>query len=330
MKEISVNMNFHRDPASKQPYMKTHPIAHLFFGVLLALLPLLSLDALADEDIWKSGINLYIRLTEQDEAAGGRAVPNQHPISLDPREITHALNLIQVWDEKWFKKDQVETLFSTEQARLLGQYLAAGLKKATPGQDIVFALARTDTSFMVMRELSYTAGRAFYVEGRLNIILGDYRRLPDKFQERASASAGVPEIKYFFTHGKRANPSGFKKAILISDGLEVHKDESKRRPDWLVIDVERAAAAYLAEQQVDEQTPASASAEALQVEAARLAKERREMRLEMARLRKEMGQSGTVSASPEDRLKTLDELREKKLISDEEYEQKRKEILNDL
>jgi len=51
----------------------------------------------------------------------------------------------------------------------------------------------------------------------------------------------------------------------------------------------------------------------------------------MARLRKEMTESGTTGvASIEERLAALDELREKNLISDAEYDRKRKEILDDI
>ena len=66
-------------------------------------------------------------------------------------------------------------------------------------------------------------------------------------------------------------------------------------------------------------------------EAAKLAKERREMRLEMARLRKEMESDNKSSQeSVEDRLKKLKELMDKELISKEEYDKRRAEILNEI
>ena len=56
------------------------------------------------------------------------------------------------------------------------------------------------------------------------------------------------------------------------------------------------------------------------------------MRLEMARLRKEMKQSqkGAENSSLEERLKKLQSLKEKKMITNEEYEAKRKEILSEI
>ena len=72
---------------------------------------------------------------------------------------------------------------------------------------------------------------------------------------------------------------------------------------------------------------------ALKLEAAKLAKQRREMRAEMARLRKDMSKQNNASSttrSIEERITTLDELLAKELISKEEYAVKRKEILNDI
>ena len=69
----------------------------------------------------------------------------------------------------------------------------------------------------------------------------------------------------------------------------------------------------------------------LKDEAAKLAKERREMRLEMARLRKEMDENKRGSdLSIEERLGKLQELRDKELISKEEYDKRRVEILNEI
>ncbi len=76
-----------------------------------------------------------------------------------------------------------------------------------------------------------------------------------------------------------------------------------------------------------------ANDEAIRQEAAKRAQESRAMRLEMARLRKKMSQNqarGGHNLSVEDRLKKLTDLKEKKLITDEEYAMKRKEIINEI
>jgi hypothetical protein len=278
--------------------------------------------------LYKSGLNLYIRLADQDSGA----VPNQHPVTLDGAAVADALSIIQVWEKSWFKPNEAQKVFSSEQARLLGQYIALGLAKATPGQDIIFALSRTDKGFLsVIRELSFTSGRTFYANGKLNVIIGEYKRLPDKFQERANASTGAGEIRYFFGHGKRDKSSDFKLAVVSGEGIETHTVNGSKRPDWFEIDVKQAAAAVAARAAQQNQAAGGAESEAMRQEAARLAQERREMRLEMARMRRDMEQgAATSSGSPEQRLKTLEELQKKGMITDEEYARKREEILKDI
>ena len=88
---------------------------------------------------------------------------------------------------------------------------------------------------------------------------------------------------------------------------------------------------YLAEKA--EQAPQEpVTSAAMQAEAARMARERREMRLELARMRKEMRTSTGDNSTQtiEQRLLTLQELRDKELISAEEYEQKREQLLGEI
>ena len=108
-------------------------------------------------------------------------------------------------------------------------------------------------------------------------------------------------------------------------------DGKKTRRDWIEIDLEQAASMYLAEkaQEAPQETVTSA---AMQAEAARMARERREMRLELAKMRKEMKSSngGDSGQTIEQRLMTLQDLRDKELISAEEYQQKREQILGEI
>ena len=100
-----------------------------------------------------------------------------------------------------------------------------------------------------------------------------------------------------------------------------------------MIDVEIASKAYLAQLEESKNPSSFKDDKRIQVEAAKLARERRQMRAEMARMRKEMKElsSDPVSEkSPEERIATLEQLREKELITQEEYESRRQEILNDI
>jgi hypothetical protein len=304
----------------------------------LLVVAFMATPALADEDLYKSGLNVYIRLTEKEDGAP----PNQHPVTLSSKEITNALLALEVWEKKGFftdlfsKEEGPQHVFSEGQAGTLGLYLAEGLRKATPNQDIVFTVVRHESGFLHIRETTYTAGRAFYADNRLNVIIGDFAVPPDRFKERAYQSSGISEIRYFFSHGKRSKASDFDYSVMPKAGIELAQAGGKTRSDWFRIDVPAASATYVAElQQAGEGGEGAdpAARAAVEAEAARLAAERRELRLEMARMRKEMRElsgEGEDGRSIEERMETLNALYEKKLITPEEYEAKRKEILGDI
>ena len=318
---------------SAQTFIKTTVLYLLLFyaGVMRAdLLPDFGAN---DEVLWKSGSNLYIRLTDQDQSKKDVTPPNQHPVQLDAGRITSALEGIEAWaGGGFFKKKKLGKLFSLQQARLLGQYVSAGLSRARSDQDIVFVLSRSEQRYLVLRNTGYTGGRVFYLNGKLHLIIGDYDNEGDRFKETAYRSHGVTEVRQYFQHGRRAKSSGFKGSIVAGAGVEPHKDGGKTRRDWIEIELERAAAAYLAEKASQTAPQQTETSTAMQAEAARLARERREMRLEMAKMRKEMQSSNAAASSQtvEQRLLTLQELRDKELISAEEYRQKREEILGEI
>ena len=301
----------------------------LYAGIIRAdLLPDFGAN---DEDLWKSGANLYIRLTDQDQSKKDATPPNQHPVQLNGNQVTSALEGLEAWSGGgFFKKKKLKKLFSLQQSRLLGQHISAGLSKARPDQDIVFVLARSEKQYLVLQNTGFTGGRVFYLDGKLHLIIGDYDNEGDRFKETVERSHGITETIQYFKHGRRAKSVGFKGSIVARAGVEPHVDGRKTRRDWIEIDLEQAATVYLAEKA--EQAPQeTVTSEAMQAEAARLARERREMRLEMAKLRKEMKSSnGGTNQTIEQRLMTLQELRDKELISAEEYQQKREQILGEI
>ena len=301
----------------------------LYAGIIQAdLLPDFGAN---DEALWKSGSNLYIRLTDQDQSKKDVTPPNQHPVQLNANQVTSALEGLEAWSGGgFFKKKKLRKLFSLQQSRLLGQFISAGLSKARTDQDIVFVLARSEKKYLVLQNRGYTGGRVFYLDGKLHVIIGDYDHEGDRFKETVERSHGVTDTKQYFKHGRRAKSVGFKGSIIAGDGVNPHEDGRKTRRDWIEIDLEQAAAAYLAEKKEQEPQETVTSA-AMQAEAARMARERREMRLELAKMRKEMQSSnGDTSQTIEQRLMTLQELRDKELISAEEYERKREQILGEI
>lgn len=282
-----------------------------------------------NETIWRSGPHSYVKYGSQDNASTGL---NDHPVDLAEREIATALEALSFWTGSYFSTTEEEVpVFSVLQARQLGAQLARGLREAKPEQDIEFALMKTESKLLLLESRLVIAGRAFYKNDRLNIIIGEYDKGVSKEVDRVYDSSGQTTI-YTYSHGSRSSDSGRFKGNLVSmPGVENRNLGNTLRQDWFVIDVPVAAEAFIAQRENRNRGPEGASMQAIREEAAKYAAERRQMRIEMARMRKELQEAGgNNSATVEERLDRLEDLRAKELISESEYEQKREEILNDI
>ena len=287
--------------------------------LLLLFLPLVV--SAADTILWESGKNQYIKLVPSK-------VDNEHPVKLNSDEVRLSLSLLEVWNKKFWGEDELQPVFPLGMQRTLAYRLSEGLAEAKPNQDLIFVLAgsKKKGSFDFGGHV-FIAGRAFYQDKRLNIILGDYARHRNKGEEAMAGAFGEYEIKYNFSHGSRKrkliNPYAFKENIVGVAGVGLHEQDGKKRLDWIRINVSEVAA--LAQQADSSQLVES---EAIKREAQQLAQERREMRLEMARLRKQMKEQNPLTVKK--RLQKLQNLRKENLITREEYEQKRLDILSEL
>jgi len=284
-----------------------------------------------DKDIiWRSGLNLYFKYTQQDETKYGK---NDHPVELDAITINNALKSLEFTEKSFLSRERIRVVFSVSQINLLSKQLEKGLKNAKPGQDIIFVMEGGSRKLILLNEKNFVAGRVFYKEGKLNIILGEYDMARNDAFESAYDPSGRAAVPYSFNHGRRSKGTNhFKGSIIAVPGVENKNFGKKLRKDWLMIDVEIASKAYLTALN-ERNNPSVKQDRQIQIEAAKLSRERREMRAEMARMRKEMQEHSpetTSTKSPEERIATLEQLREKELITQEEYDSRREEILNDI
>ena len=285
-----------------------------------------------NSEIWREQ-EQFVALAAQGAGASG---PNDHPAQLDPNELRDALRSLQLWSEGGLIRDeQSAPLLSAGQAEALARNLAIALTKAKPGEDVAFNLrGYTDVAFDTAKERSWTSGRAFYVAGRLNLIIGSYQVKKDRGKRNAEASFGIMNDysdMYFDTASRSKSSSKMPGRVVATDGVGFHGDGDSVRTDWMLIDIKRAAVAFREGQTPEEEKKREKKA---QQDAAKLTLERREMREEMARLRQELKQlkSGSAASnqSAEERLKTLLDLKQKKLITEDEYLKRRAQILNEL
>ena len=279
----------------------------------------------ADEVLWESGQNLFIKITPQDKSKSGKTLPNSHPVKLNQTDIAEALELIKIWSKDYYEGEDLERVFTVAVSRHIAEHTAKGLFKAKPNEDIIFTLVARKSGMFGTTEPRWCTGRVFYLDNKLNVILGEYDHPGDKLKEIVYGGTGTETVRYHFPTAKRAKASkSFTSNIMKSDAIENGKVGSKIRKDWFVIDLEKTKQVVAANKNVKNK---SSDEYKQSLEKAKLAKERRELRLEMARIRQEMKKNkNTSSTSIEERLENLSTLKQKGLISDEEYEKKTKEI----
>lgn len=279
--------------------------------------------------ITQTSLNLYFKYAAQDSEKFGN---NDHPIELKADQITLALRGLQFTEKKFFSADQQRQVFSVSQVEQLARWLSKGLQEAKPDQDIIFVMAGGKSKLLLLSERTFIAGRVFYKNDRLHIIIGEFDRVRNDAFESVYDPSGRGGVPYVLNHGYRKSSSKqFKSFIMPVEGFSQQNIKGKIRHDWLVIDVAVAAQAYRDREQQQNQ-PATVQQDIVAAEVANsLAQQKREVRLEMARMRKQMQEFSRDSAStPEERIATLQRLLDKELITEEEYATKRQAILDDI
>lgn len=295
--------------------------------------------AVSGDVIWEADANVFFKYADQGNSSFGK---NDHPVELKTEDIATILKSLRIrGKDDPASKRELGSVFSAEQADMLGRYLAKGLRNARPDQDIIFAMERSVSRPLFLKPSRFfVAGRAFYQDSKLNVIIGDYDRLRNDAYEAAYDPTRVGILHYNFDHGRRSKGSNqFRKAVVNIKGVENKQLNGIERNDWLVIDMRAATEAHdqMARIRKDEET-------------ARRRKELIEIlgSDEASRLSQPVAPatpSGVPAAgsSPaahsttlgritwkelEEGLETLNRLLKKGLITDDDYQAKKQQMLN--
>jgi hypothetical protein len=237
----------------------------------------------------------YVRIVKQDSGKGQAVAKNDQPVELDSELIRAALNTLEIMLPGMEKSQPV---FTDTQLDMLAKYLSQGLTQAGPNEDVIFAIIDNFKAvYGLTKEQKFTSGRAFYQDGKLNIIFG-------KIQEDYKSYgmyAPVDRRLYPLSPGVRSVASQHTWKLLEHPDMQFQMIANGLRSDWIKLDL----AAMTARAAMGEQAARSGNA---------------------------VGEGGVISVhkTVEERLKTLNELKDKKLITDEEYQKKRAAILGDL
>jgi hypothetical protein len=224
----------------------------------------------------------FVRVVKQDSRKGVKVPPNDHPVFLEATQLRTALGSLEFVLPK---KDKSSPVFEKPELDVLEKYLSNAFEQAGPDEDVAFAVVGDYRAvYGLAKEQMFTSARAFYREGKLNIIFGD---IHGKYY------ANVDRRIYPLAPGSRFLPSKHEWKLLGYPYQEFYMGPDGQRTDWLVIDLAAMTA------------------------------------------RAAMGEKETATMPPhaktvEERLSILNDLKNKKMITEDEYKMKRESILNEL
>jgi hypothetical protein len=254
--------------------------------------------------LWSAN-DQWVKVEPQDDAA---ASPNDHPAQLANEAISNALAAlrIRIVDEDKVTEAQ-RAVFTTAELRNLVPRIASGLAKAGPRQDVTFSTigSHPRAAGGLVKDPGVTAGRVFYDDGKINVIFGE---LQSGYRKRSVYGQRTED----FTprqQGSRTQAAEHEWALAARPGVELHSNAGSVRNDWVEIHIAAVASGAAAVSQAPAAaTPPVATAAG-----------------------PGEGSAATKSGVDiEQRLKTLKELRDKNLISEEAYRAKMQELLSEL
>jgi len=253
-------------------------------------------------------------LAPQDAVTGGLVSPNDQPVTIEPADLVATFAKLPVYESK--AATETVPLFDKDAARRLSFPLSVALGRATADQDILFAIEVLQKASILGYNPVSVAGRAFYQSQRLHVIIGELH-VSTVSPEYKSYPIGYPTLdRRLHPHqtGGRSQESRYDSAAYFEagDGVSLFEHNGTVRNDWLILNVGALASSGEPAGTAPRRAPAAiAEGSALKRAGAGQAED-------------------SVPLSIEQRLQRLKHLRERDLITDQEYERKRNEMLDQL
>ncbi len=293
-------------------------------------------DAPIVATLWDGAEYGYVRIEEAEPSA---QASNDHPIAFTPQQIRTAFSELQIQrGEK-----EPKPIFTEQGLNEIAEPIATGLTQAQPDQDVTFAVTGKQGQgvFNLFGERLVTSGRVFYQDGQLNLILGAVQR---EFEDTLRATG----ILRNFIPGSRNGPiSSTKLKLQPVKGVQY---ASAEREDWLQMtpyawsekptkspqelapagvptaptaggSSARQTSDHSGTARVPPQVPINTSSVSPAVPAKPLA---------VPSASSTAGSDDAYYQRFEQRLKTLSKLRDREVITEEEYQEKRRAILGEL
>ena len=178
--------------------------------------------------VWQ-GPGQFVKIVDQDRIKKDHRSPkNSHPSDLTAGQLATVFASL-----KLDAGGKAAPIFTPSEVTLLAEKIADGLHRASPQQDVVFAIAGGQETAGTQT----TAGRVFVEGGRLQIIFGDVH---------GPVASDASNTSYFtepHRAGKRRERVDRNVAIAAGPGISYSTANDFDRHDWVMIDVPALLAA---------------------------------------------------------------------------------------
>lgn len=244
--------------------------------------------------------NQYVRIEPQDTCDGFTTQPNEHPAQLPEDRLRAALSSLMVLPPNL---DDPIPIFSAREIDTLTDPIRKALGSASPGEDVLVATVGSHPGGMGYQR-GMTIVRLFMAHGEMNVIFGSIHLRIDQYAPQKNA---VPDDYrlYPFQQGTRCTPLDTDYQFMASEsGVRFYAQNGRERRDWMTVDVgivtERKTP-RVSDRAVYRIQPATGEAPA-----------------------------PVASRSIEERLEILKRLRDKDLITEKEYNEKKIKLLEEI
>jgi hypothetical protein len=249
------------------------------------------------------GLFSFVRI----ERAEPGAAPSLHPVSVSVPALQKALGSVKFGNEP---------LFNDEELAEIAPPLVTALGRVTPDQDISFAVSGKHSALGPLAPRSVTTGRLFRNADGLQFIVGLARK---PFESEFNATGTL----IAFEPGRRAKPVDASLRLADADPTNV-----MRRGDWASLVVATAAASVVPATApateaaaLPARSPAAAGATTAPAPSSAAP---------AAAVPRPAPDADALYRNVSERLKALQRLRDAGLITPQEYDEKRRQILSEL
>ncbi len=296
---------------------------------LAIILVILASNAVASEKIlWNKGPNqsISIRTADLDNIS--------HPVNVNGQTLKSLLTHLHTLNEA---SSETKAVFNEKQVTLLAKYAAQGLAQLTNNQAIYFSVYK-DNSTMggLIKSEVFTAGAIFNTNEGLTIAIGDHNRERDYSYEAMLDLNNQGSAKYDFNYGlSTSEPS---KVALLLDHETTSKGAFIANENKLTVPNNMLASLVLPNNQGNasngfSEAPDTLSRDEVQKmieEKSNLSKQQIQEIVREAKTEPTEKKRATPSTSIEARFEMLENLKAKGLITEQEYQQKRQELLSEI